>query len=73
MTDYEKHLSEQWSSAKACAEHHETCLAELLTIESSLAPMMIEYHRGWARQKRAEMQRILDRLPTREDMLKEAV
>lgn len=63
MTDYEQDLSDLWMTAKADAEHHEACLAELLTIESSLAPMMIDYHRGWAKQKREEMQRILDRLP----------
>ncbi len=61
---YEQQLSEQWIAAKADAEHHEFCLS---VAEANNAPEWISYHQKQAEKRRAEMRRILERLPAHED------
>lgn len=60
MTEYEQHLTVQWTSAKAIAEHHEQC-AEIGKINGN--PHWTSANTRLAGEKRAEMGRILDRLP----------
>ncbi len=61
---YEQQLSRLWSAAKSMAEHHEYCAKFLAPYD---AENMVEYHHKSAKEKRAEMHRILERLPARED------
>ncbi len=66
---YEQQLSRLWSAAKSMAEHHEYCARFLAPYD---AADMVAYHRKCAKEKRAEMTRILERLPTRKDILEAA-
>jgi hypothetical protein len=66
---YEQQLSEQWIAAKADAEHHEFCLS---VAEANSAPEWVVYHQRCAKEKRAEMARILERLPAPVESEKEA-
>lgn len=66
---YEKQLARLWSAAKSVAEHHEYCARFLAPYD---APEWVAYHQKCAREKRAEMNRILKRLPAPAEVEKEA-